>query len=333
MWSRTIQNHPKESTLYYNPAGPNGERLHNCHKFVWIGKTGHPYTKESHLSPIETHISLVPECQEIVITELKLGAKDKLMITWVYRSQGSSRENDIKLNYMIRNISQMGYSQILIVGDFNHPEIAWDKGGTVTKNSLAATEFLDAINDSNLSQHIEFATRHRQDQTSNVLDLVITGQESMIEEINEEAPLGKRDHAVIKMKLRCYPDALTTTQTRYLYEKAGYKSMKKLVKCNWATMFDKLNTKENQKIFCDKLEKSIEAHIPKKKCKPGGTQRPKWMNQREILGMIRNKCRTYKKWRSLKLTYLMKPMHGLETTHNGQLERLWKHMRKILHRK
>ena len=121
-------------------------------------------------------------------------------------------------------------------------------------------------------------TSNRQDQTSNVLDLVITNEESMIEKINEEAPLGKSDHALIKVKLRCYPDALTTTQTRNLCEKADYESMKRVMKCNWATMFDKLNTKEKWKIFCDKLEEWIEAHIPKKKCKPGGTHRPKWMN-------------------------------------------------------
>ena len=29
-------------------------------------------------------------------------------------------------------------------------------------------------------------------------------------------------------------------------------------------MFDKLNTKEKWKIFCDKLQESTEAHIPKK---------------------------------------------------------------------
>ena len=89
----------------------------------------------NHLNPIENHISQIPECQEIVTVELKLSAKDKLVMMGVYQSPNSSRENDIKLNYMVRNISQMGYSHhILTIGDLNHPEIAWDKGGTVTKN-------------------------------------------------------------------------------------------------------------------------------------------------------------------------------------------------------
>ena len=72
--------------------------------------------------------------------------------------------------------------------------------GLWKKKSLATTEFLDAINNSYLLQHIKFPTHHRQDQPSNVLDLVITSEESMIEEVNKEAPLGKSDHAVYKMK-------------------------------------------------------------------------------------------------------------------------------------
>ena len=61
-------------------------------------------------------------------------------------------------------------------------------------------------------QHVEFPTRYRENETSNTLDLVLTNEESMVEDPKADTPLGSSDHVVITFRLMCYADLLTQEQ-------------------------------------------------------------------------------------------------------------------------
>jgi len=52
-------------------------------------------------------------------------------------------------------------------------------------------EFLDCFRDSFLWQHVTQPTRFRGDQTANILDLIMTNEESMIDDIVKVIQLGK----------------------------------------------------------------------------------------------------------------------------------------------
>ena len=156
-----------------------------------------------------------------------------------------------------------------------------------------------------------------------MIELVITNEESWIEEINEDVPQEKSDLAVIKMRWRCYPDALTTTQTSYLYGKADYESMKKLMKCNWAPYLINWTQKKNGKFSATSLKNQSKHTFPRRNVNQAElTDQNGWTNKSwERYGKNPEHIKSGEAW---KLIHLMKPMHGLETMGNSQgCENIW----------
>jgi len=64
-------------------------------------------------------------------------------------------------------------TDILIVGDFNFPEIDQDSCYSVT-NSYGSTAFLNTLHKLSLLRHVNFPTRACGTNTPHLLDLVIT---------------------------------------------------------------------------------------------------------------------------------------------------------------
>jgi len=86
----------------------------------------------------------------------------------------------------------MKTSHVLIFGDFNYPGIDWDTQTSVA--SVNEQEFLDYFRVSFLWQHVTQPTRFRGDQTANILELIMTNEERMIDDISCVDPIGKSDH-------------------------------------------------------------------------------------------------------------------------------------------
>ena len=84
------------------------------------------------------------------------------------------------------------YKNIIIVGDFNHPTIKWDELHT-QKEGL---NFLNLTLDCFLTQHVSEPTRGR-----NILDLVLSKPEQLIEEVTITEPLGTSDHDTVEFKV------------------------------------------------------------------------------------------------------------------------------------
>ena len=150
-------------------------------------------------------IKSLGECQtarELVLCELTPQDKDCLLVGTVYRSP-STAENDALVNGLLSHTCCMleGRSHILIVGDFNHPEINWTTESTPGNLNHSASLYMEAIMDSFLAQHVVKPTHYRGDQTANVLDLVFTNEQEMIDNIRHEAPVGKSRHPTLLFKL------------------------------------------------------------------------------------------------------------------------------------
>ena len=62
---------------------------------------------------------------------------------------------------------------------------------------------MEAIRDSFFVQHVVKSTHYRGDQTANVLDLVFTNEQEMIDNIRHEATVGKSHHQTLLFKLKC----------------------------------------------------------------------------------------------------------------------------------
>ena len=98
----------------------------------------------NHLNPIESNCIEKSNLQEIITAEIKLRGNDRQLVMCAYRSPNtSSPENETRMNNLVKSTRDMGYSHILLLGDFNHPDIIWDNGGTMNKTNKTANDFLD----------------------------------------------------------------------------------------------------------------------------------------------------------------------------------------------
>ncbi|CAC5385682.1 unnamed protein product [Mytilus coruscus] len=98
-----------------------------------------------------------------------------------------------------------GYSHILIMGDYNFPEINWDSwnspGDSRESNKY---KFLENLQENFLFQHVTRPTRWRGTNTPHTLDLILTNEEQMISNLEYQSPLGKSDHCTMKFDFNCY---------------------------------------------------------------------------------------------------------------------------------
>ena len=92
-------------------------------------------------------------------------------------------------------------THLLISGDFNLSAIDWENH-CVQHNQEYLTRFVNTIHDCFLFQHVKQPTRYREGETSNILDLILTNEEGMIDTIDHYPGLGKRDHECLVFDLK-----------------------------------------------------------------------------------------------------------------------------------
>jgi exonuclease III len=126
--------------------------------------------------------------EESIWTQIKLNNKDMLLLGCIYKIPSSSPENLDELNKLLTTVSKdKKFSHIMVMGDINFPKIDWKKWST--KGDKNSENFLESIRDSYLFQHVMENTRMRENCEPSTLDLILTNDENMIEELNYSSPL------------------------------------------------------------------------------------------------------------------------------------------------
>ena len=102
-------------------------------------------------------------------------------------------------------VLEQKYSHVLIMGDFNYPEINWNMGISTASADHPSQVFITRYRDWFLHQHVTEPTHFRGLQQANILDLIMTNESSMIDKIQYSEPLGKSHHMVLNWTFKCYP--------------------------------------------------------------------------------------------------------------------------------
>ena len=127
---------------------------------------------------------------EHVWISIKLTGHDELLVGCIYCSPSSDPVHSTSgLCNLLSEVNK--FSHLLVCGDFNYPDINWT---TNSCSNHCSQLFLDAVQDKYLFQHVETPTRFVQNSALNVLDLVLTNEEEMIDGINVLPALGLNDH-------------------------------------------------------------------------------------------------------------------------------------------
>jgi len=151
------------------------------------------------------------------------------------------------------------------MGDFNFPSIDWPQLECTTGDNSAASLFLDAVQDSFLTQHVTICTRHRQGQQSSLLDLVLSSDPNFIDEVTNLSALGSSDHDWLLWSYRCYdaPPPSRISTPMFNYKRGDYQAMNDYFSgINWAQILNHNNIEANWNLFCELVTEAINHFVP-----------------------------------------------------------------------
>lgn len=203
--------------------------------------------------------------EEVLCVKVNLQNKDKLLIMLIYRSPNSTTSNNAMLNDLVEKACKFGASHLLMMGDFNYPGIDWQTSFSDEETEMA---FVDKIMDSGLYQHVNEVTRQRGTDEPHILDLIISKEDSNIDEVKHLSPLGKGDHSVLTFGYRCYPDIPSKETEIPLYHKANFEKMReefKRVKEEFDNLSPDIDVEEKWKLFSKRYDTIVEDNTPKVK--------------------------------------------------------------------
>ena len=221
----------------------------------------------------------------------------RLLVGVIYRSPNSPPDNNANLSSLIRGLDDIrkAHPRILLVGDFNYPEIDWNRGTCGKAITHPARDFLSATQDAFLSQLQLEPTRIRDGQTSNCLDLVLTSTDNIVSEINILPGVGRSDHVTLLLKLLISNTNTPTPPARFTYEKGDYAAMRLLLAAvDWDEELSGLNTETAWKRFKHIVKEAEERCIPQRRS-TGKHKGRAWMDA-ETLECVRKKHRLFREW-------------------------------------
>ena len=164
---------------------------------------------------------------------------------------------------VIKKAMDRNPTHILIGGDFNYKEINW-VNEFLAENCQHIYAFLEIIQDYFLKQYIPEPTRYREGEESSLLDLIITNEEGMVQNLSYHPGLGDSDHCCLKFDLTCY--AIQTSKETQLpnYYRANYDSIRSRLKCiNWGSLLNSTFAEDYSK-FIQQIDLAMMDDKPKR---------------------------------------------------------------------
>ena len=226
--------------------------------------------------------------------------KDSMLVGCLYRSPNSSDGNNHQLLQLLNEANCMKYSDILILGDFNFPHVNWELECAIPAGGSETAKFLDTVKNNFLIQHIRKPTRSRSCSTPNILDLVFTRDEDLIEDLRMEAPLGHSDHSVICFKACCDKTITASNTTKYLYDKGNYKTMiEEFSSFDWKHQFENLcsdDVDSQWQFFKNVYSDIVSRYVPRRTINTCSTKDRKGKYNKDIAVSVRKKHRLWQRY-------------------------------------
>jgi hypothetical protein len=168
-----------------------------------------------------------------------------------YRCNSTTLEETEQMFSAIRNSTK---NQAVIVGDFNYPGINW-----TTLDSKSNEEvFTDLVYDCFLTQHVNLPTRG-----DNILDLVLTTEPNMVENLQVIEHLSTADHNIIVWDLITSTKMAEQNKENYCFHRAKYEEIKKILASKpWDVLFENKTTDEMWMIFKEILNDTTQEYVP-----------------------------------------------------------------------
>ncbi|KAK3097774.1 hypothetical protein FSP39_013056 [Pinctada imbricata] len=219
------------------------------------------YVKEE-LHAVE--LDLHTEFTECVFIKVDIEKSESLLIGCIYKSQSSDENNIRELNRLIRKVGEVGkdYSHIIIVGDFNYPNIDWN---LCTGKDEVSENFMEAVADAFLIQMTKGNTRSRVDQNPTSIDLVLVNDQALLDEVSHSDPIVGSDHCVLEFNVQVVKEEHNQGMDtfRYNYKRADYAKLRESLSINWEEKLANKSCPDMVTELMEKLNENMDLHIPK----------------------------------------------------------------------
>lgn len=196
----------------------------------------------------------VINCYEILCCDISFG-NFVLRTIGVYRVPNCRSAGDNQLFNVISDLLLCSYP-CLVFGDFNFPDICWTDSPYGSTN--ASSSFLSFLKAHNLSQIVSQNTR-----ASNMLDLVLTTDVSIISDLIVSSPLGTSDHCTISFDINVPIDRLISHSFPD-FQAANYDAIARFLNdVDWIGSFSQcVNVDDMYELFLFVLSLAISYFVP-----------------------------------------------------------------------
>jgi len=152
---------------------------------------------------------------------------------------------------------------IVLLRDFNHPDICWKSG---TESGGQSRRLLECIEEDFLSQLIDSPT-----QGDAILDLMLTSASELIGGVKTGGSLGCSDHTLVEFTvLRDIGKARSVVRTLN-FRKANFQLFKEVVsRTPWETVLRDRGAEQSWQILKDAFQRAQELSVPR--CKKSGKE-------------------------------------------------------------
>ncbi|KAF8568225.1 hypothetical protein P879_08155 [Paragonimus westermani] len=140
------------------------------------------------------------QSRETLWCVLPLNATGLCLVAVIYRPPNNSPEADTLLLSDLNLFLPRGHTHLLLMGDFNCPQLHTrvHSSGSFQAELLALCDLIP------LYKNVLQPTRFRSNDTPSILDLLLTNEELMIEDVHYLPPLGASDHVCLQLEFVCY---------------------------------------------------------------------------------------------------------------------------------
>jgi len=238
--------------------------------------------------------------EQLECIELGLGTdKERVESLWL-RIKGQAHKGDITVGVYYRppdqeqEVDEAFYSQLkaasqsqalVLVGDFNHPDISWEDHTARQKQSR---RFLQSIDDNFLMQVVEEPTRK-----GTLLDLVLINKEGRVEDVKVGGSIGCSNLEMVEFRILCGGSRAISRIKTLDFRKANFGLFKELLGgIPSARTLKGRGVQECWLLFEHHFLHAQEWCIPLRKKSSNGGRRPVWLNK-ELLAEIRQKRKVH----------------------------------------
>ena len=223
---------------------------------------------------------------DILFVEIKNKCgKSKVMLGLVYRPPGQLLENDHKLYELMLETSHR--CETVIMGDFNLPVRKWGD----PLNSHTGLDLYTNLQECDFYQCVNKPTRE-----SNILDLIFSTAENLVNEVNIGPAFSTSDHRIITFKLKIEAGKMKVSKEKVPdFRRANFTRLRSILNnSDWSKISSESDIDKAWEAFTTELNSAVTLCVPCRDRRPP-TNKPKWWNN-EISKSLSLKKRAFKKY-------------------------------------